>query len=85
MYRFNLIEDNLQLVTVGMEYAGSILGSDIIPLPVYLGGVVEGEEYTEYGPEVDFLRIEHHLTTSACPVFFPQTCSYEGFETCPPE
>ena len=70
MYRFYLVEDNLQLVTVGMEYAGSILGSDIIPLPVYLGGVVEGEEYTEYGPEVDFLRIEHHLHDFCVSGFF---------------
>ena len=37
-----------------------ILGSDIIPLPVNLGWVMEGEKHT-VGPEVDFLRIIYHL------------------------
>lgn len=46
------------------------MGSDIISLPVNLGRVVEGEEYTKYGPEVDFLRIIYHLHNFGVSGFF---------------
>ena len=46
------------------------MGSDIIPLPVNLGRVVKGEEYTKYGPEVDFLGIIYHLHNFGVSSFF---------------